>query len=140
MDNQESTSPTLNGGGHLPDGLFPHVLLRLREVKDENASLREDNAANSTLIENITDRLNALDTELTAFRTEHNALQTRQTDRLNAFHTELTAFRTGHIALLTEHNALQTRHARLRSLINLINFGIAMVAIGMVLDKWLDRK
>ena len=104
MDNQESTSPTLNGGGHLPEGLFPHVLLRLRELKDENASLREDKSAKSALFE-------------------------KQRESLIVLQTRLTALQTRHGALLTERNALRTL---LRSLINYATFGMVIVAIGYV--------
>ena len=105
MDNQESTSPTLNGGGHLPEGLFPHVLLRLRELKD-------DRAAKSVLIEKQQESLNALLTEYNALLTEHVALQTRRGALLtehNALLTEHNALLTRHGALLTERNALRTR-------------------------------
>jgi hypothetical protein len=141
MDNQESKSSTLNGGGHLPDGLFPHVLLRLREVKDENASLREDKAAKITLVEKQQESLIVLQTRLTALQTGHIALLTEH----NALQTRHGALQTEHIALLTEHNALQTEHiallTRLRSLIDYTNFGMVIVAIGMVLkESWSSLK
>ena len=139
MDNQESTSPTLNGGGHLPEGLFPHVLLRLREVMDENASLREDKAAKSALFEKQRESLIVLQSRLTALQTEHTALQTGHIALLtehNALQTRHGDLQTGHIALLTGHGALQTKHiallTSLRSLINYATFGMVIVAIGYV--------
>ena len=132
MDNQESTSSTLNGGAHLPDGLFPHVLLRHREVKDENASLREDKAAKRLLIKKQQESLIVLETRHTALLTEHNALQTGHFALLTG-HRDLQ-YRHG--ALLTRYGALQTKYiALLTRLRSLVSFGWIIVVIGMVFKK-----
>lgn len=108
------------------------MLLRLRGVKDENASLKDDMAAKSLLIEKQQKSLIALETGHTALLTEHTALLTGH----RALLTGHGALQFRHGALLTRYGALQTKYiALLTRLRSLVSFGWIIVVIGMVFKK-----